>query len=175
VKLSSLYFSITITSFFALNSLTASAIDLNSLAKSALPKASSQGMPFKTDSMIKFAADKLGLPHATVESSFGSLLKVAKDNLAPENFDLIAKAIPDTKNYLAKAPKVAKSSMSSLLSKAGETGKKAESLHYIDSAFRALGVSKKQVPSLVNSFSSYLNKSGYQEAASSLKKGLNFL
>jgi hypothetical protein len=152
-----------------------SAIDLTSLTKSSVAKASNEGMPFKTDSMIKYAADKLGLPHATVESSFGSLLKVAKDNLAPENFDLITKAIPDTKSYLAKAPKVAKSSMSSLLSKAGETGNKAESLHYIDSAFKTLGVSKKHVPSLVNSFSTYLNKSGYQEAASSLKKGLSFL
>lgn len=175
MKLSSIYFSITLTSFLVVNSFPVSAIDLTSLTKSSVAKASNEGMPFKTDSMIKYAADKLNLPHATVESSFGSLLKVAKDNLEPENFDLITKAVPDTKNYLAKAPKVAKSSMSSLLSKAGGSGKKAESLQYLDSAFKKLGVSKKQVPSLVSSFSSYLKMSGYKDAASSLTKGLNFL
>ena len=175
MKLPSIYFSITLTSFLALNSMTVSAIDFPNLAKSSLSEASSDGMAFKTDSMIKYAANKLGLPHATVESSFGSLLKVAKDNLEPKNFDLITKAVPDTKSYLAKAPKIANSSMSSLLSKAGETGKKAKSLHYLDAAFKELGVSKKQVPSLVSSFSGYLKKSGYEEAASSLKKGLNFL
>ena len=175
MKLHSLYFSITLTSFLAINSLTVSAIDLSSLAKSSLSEASRDGMPFKTDSMIKYTADKLGLPHTTVESSFGSLLKVAKDNLEPKNFDLITKAVPDTKNYLAKAPKIANSSMNSLLSKAGQTGKKAKSVHYLNATFKELGVSKKQVPSLVSSFSGYLKKSGYQDAASSLKKGLNFL
>jgi hypothetical protein len=53
--------------------------------------------------------------------------------------------------------------------------KKAESLDYLNAACEKLGISRQKIPQLVNSFSTYLDKSGYQEAASSLKKGLSFL
>ncbi len=175
MKLTSICVSITLTSILFINSFTILAADLTGLAKSALSGKASTNMPFNTNNMIKFAADKLGMPHAKVESSFGSLLKVAKDNLEPDSFKQISNVIPDTNNYLAKAPKIAKSSLNSLFSKTGATGKKAESLHYIDAAFKELGVPKKQLPGLVTSFSSYLHKNGYKDAASSLKKGLNFL
>ncbi|KGJ89750.1 Protein of unknown function DUF2780, VcgC/VcgE [Colwellia psychrerythraea] len=125
--------------------------------------------------MIKYAAKQLNLSKDTVSASFGSLLKVAKDNLNQDNFALISKSVPDAQNYLDKAPKVAKSSMSSLFSSAGAAGKKAEGLDYLNSAFKKLGVSSEQVPDLINSFSGYLDKSRYKEAAALLKQGLSFL
>ena len=88
---------------------------------------------------------------------------------------MISKAIPETDNYLAQAPKESKSSLNSLLSNAGDTGKKANSLHYLNSAFDQLGISSEQMLPMFSAFSGYLEKSGYGEAANYLQKGLSFL
>ncbi|PKG82727.1 hypothetical protein CXF85_12405 [Colwellia sp. 75C3] len=163
----------------ALTSLTASAIDLGAITKSSSEQlkavAKDAGVPLETNAMIEYAAKQLNLSEGTVAASFGSLLKVAQDNLSQENFALISKAVPDAQNYLDKAPTVAKSSMSSLFSSAGDAGKKAESVDYLNSAFKKLGVSTEQVPGLINTFSTYLDKSGYKEAAATLKQGLSLL
>jgi hypothetical protein len=163
----------------SLTSLSASAIDLGTITKSSSEQlkaaAKDAGVPLETNAMIQYAAKQLNLSEETVSASFGSLLKVAQDNLTQENFALISKAVPDTKNYLDKAPEVAKSSMSSLFSSTGDAGKKAESIDYLNSAFKKLGISSDKVPGLINSFSGYLDKSGYKEASSMLKQGLSFL
>ena len=171
--------SVALTSLAGLTSLPAIAIDFGSITKSSAEQlkaaAKDAGVPFQTNAMIEYAAKQLNLSEETVSASFGSLLKVAQDNLTPEKFALISKAVPDAQNYVDKAPKVSKSSMSSLFSSAGEAGKKAESLDYLNSAFEKLGLSSEQVPGLINSFSSYLDKSGYKEAAALLKQGLSLL
>ncbi len=133
------------------------------------------GVPLETNAMIEYAAKQLNLSKAAVTASLGSLLKVAKDNLTQENFALISKAVPDAQSYVDKAPKIATSSMSSLFSSAGEVGKKAESLDYLNSAFEKLGLSSEQVPGLINSFTTYLDKNGYKQAAATLKQGLSLL
>jgi len=171
--------SVALTSLAGLTSFSANAIDLGTITKPSSEQlktaAKDIGVPLETNAMIGYAAKQLNLSESTVAASFGSLLKVAQDNLSPENFSLISKAVPDAQSYVDKAPKVTKSSMSSLFSSAGEAGKKAESLDYLNSAFDKLGISSEQVPGLINSFSSYLDKSGYEGAASALKKGLSFL
>ncbi|KGJ88509.1 DUF2780 domain-containing protein [Colwellia psychrerythraea] len=171
--------SVALTSLAGLTSYSATAIDFGAITKSSSEQlktaAKNVAAPIQANAMISYAAKQLNLSEETVSASFGSLLKVAQDNLSSENFSLISKAVPDVQSYLDKAPKVTKSSMSSLFSSAGEAGKKAESLDYLKSAFDKLGVSTEQIPSLVNSFSSYLDKSGYEGAASALKKGLSFL
>lgn len=177
MKLSTIYLS-TLIALSALTSLSASAIDLGDITKSSeqlKAVAEKAGVPLQTGAMVKYAAKQLNLSEGTVAASFGSLLKVAQDNLSQENFALISKAVPDTQSYLAKAPKISKSTMSSLFSSAGEAGKKAESIDYLNSAFDKLGISTEQIPTLINSFSSYLDKSGYKEAAASLKQGLSLL
>jgi len=178
VKLSTLYIFVSIA-LISLTPHSAIAIDLGDLTKTSTEQLKSvvkdTGIPLKTNAMIEYAAKQLNLSEGTVAASFGSLLKVAQDNLSQENFALISKAVPDAQNYLDKAPKATKSSISSLFSSASETGKKAESLEYLNSAFDKLGISKEQIPALVNSFSSYLDKSGYKEAAVSLKQGLSLL
>jgi len=180
VKLSTICLSasITLTSLAGFTSHSATAIDLGDIAKSSeqlKAVAESAGVPLQTDAMIENAAKQLNLSEATVAASFGSLLKVAQDNLSQENFALISKAVPDAQNYLDKAPKITKSSISSLFSSAGDLGKKAESADYLNSAFDKLGISTEQIPGLVNSFSSYLDNNGYKEAAASLKQGLSLL
>jgi len=177
LKLSTIYLS-TLIALSALTLPSASAIDLGDITKSSeqlKAVAEKAGVPLQTDAMVKYAAKQLNLSEGTVAASFGSLLKVAQDNLSQENFALISKAVPDTQSYLAKAPKISKSTMSSLFSSAGEAGKKAESIDYLNSAFDKLGISTEQIPTLINSFSSYLDKSGYKEAAASLKQGLSLL
>ena len=178
MKLSIIYLSASVA-LTSLTSLPVFAIDLGAMTKSSSDQlkavAKEVGVPLETNAMIEYAAKQLNLSEGTVAASLGSLLKVAKDNLTQENFALISKAVPDAQSYVDKAPKIAKSSMSSLFSSAGEAGKKAESLDYLNSAFDKLGVSSEQVPGLINSFSSYLDKSGYEGAASALKKGLSFL
>jgi hypothetical protein len=181
LKLTNLYFStsIALTGILSIASHPIQAIELSSLSKvsaSQLKTAAKEaGVPLETDAMISYTAKQLNLSESTVSGSLGALLKVAQDNLSPENYALINKAVPDAKNYLDKAPEVTKSSITSLLSNAGDTGKKAESLDYLNAACEKLGISRQKIPQLVNSFSTYLDKSGYQEAASSLKKGLSFL
>jgi len=64
--------------------------------------------------------------------------------------------------------------MSSLFSSAGASGKQAKSVNYLNSAFKQLAISSKKVPGLINSFSGYLDKRGYKDAAIMLKKGLSF-
>jgi hypothetical protein len=176
VKLSTIYLSASIA-LTGLTSLSATAIDLGSLAKSSTEQlktaAKDVGIPLETNAMIEQTAKQLNLSKGAVAGSFGSLLKVAQDNLSKENFALISKAVPDAQSYLDKAPKIAKSSMSSMFSSAGEAGKKAESMDYLNSAFKQLGVSREQIPGLINSFSGYLDKSGYKGAAASLKQGLS--
>ena len=178
MKLSSIYLSTSIV-LTGLTSFSATAIDLGSITKSSTEQLKSAakgvGIPLDTNAMVEYAAKQLNLSEGAVAGSFGSLLKVAQDNLSQENFALISKAVPDAQNYLDKAPKIAKSSMSSLFSSAGEAGKKAESMDYLNSAFKQLGVSREQIPGLINSFSGYLDKSGYKEAAASLKQGLSLL
>ena len=178
MKLSIIYLSasVALTSFISLPVL---AIDLGTLTKSSSEQLKSAakevGVPLETNAMIAYAAKQLNLSEGTVSASLGSLLKVAKDNLTQENFALISKAVPDAQSYVDKAPKMAKSSMSSLFSSAGETGKKAESLDYLNSAFEKLGLSSEQVPGLINSFTTYLDNNGYKQAAATLKQGLSLL
>lgn len=171
--------SITLSSLAGLAPFSAIAIDLGAITKSSSEQlkaaAKDASAPLQTDAMIKYAAKQLNLSEDTVSASFGSLLKVAKDNLTQENFALISKAVPDAQNYLDKAPKMASSSMSSLFSNSGEAGKKAASVDYLNSAFAKLGMSTEQLPGLINTFSSYLDKSGYKEAATLLKQGLSLL
>jgi len=181
VKLSIICISATVflTSLASLSPLSATAIDLGSMTKSSTEQlktmAQDADMPLQTSAMIKYAAKQLNLSERTVTASFGTLLKVAQDNLSADNFALISKAVPDTQDYLNKAPKVAESSMSSLFSSAGDVGKKAESIDYLNSALKKLGISSQQLPALINSFSSYLDNNGYKEAAVALKQGLSLL
>ncbi len=169
--------SITLISLTGLSSFSATAVDFGSISKTSTEQLKSAAkdldVPLQTNAMIEYAAKQLNLSESTVAASFGSLLKVAKDNLSQENFALISKAVPDAQSYLDKAPKVEKSSFSSFLSSAGDVGKKAESVDYLNSAFEKLGISKEKVPELINSFSGYLDKSGYKEAATILKQGLD--
>lgn len=171
--------SIALTSVSGLTSFSATAIDLGSITKSSTEQlktvAKDAGVPLQTNAMIEYAAKQLNLSEGTVAASFGSLLKVAQDNLSQDNFALISKAVPDAQSYVDKAPKMTKSSMSSLFSSAGEAGKKAESADYLNTAFKKLGVSSDKIPGLINSFSGYLDKSGYKEASTMLKQGLSFL
>jgi len=165
----------------SLLSLPISAIELSDLSKvdvsstEQLKKSISELSPINTNDMISYAAKQLNLPESSVSAGFASLLKVAKDNLTSDNFAMISKVIPDTDDYLKQAPKASTSSLSSLLSSAGDTGKKAESLNYLTSAFEQLGISSDQVLPMLNAFSGYLDKNGYGEAASYLEKGLSFL
>jgi hypothetical protein len=162
-------------------SLPTSAIELSDLSKldssstKNLKKSLSKINPVKTSAMVSYAAKQLNLSEDSVSAGFASLLKVAKDNLSNDNFAIISKAIPDTEGYLKQAPKIPKSSLNSLLSRAGDSGKEASSLHYLNSAFEQLGISSKQIIPMANAFSSYLEKGGYDEAASYLKEGLSFL
>ena len=163
----------------SLSAIPASAIELADLTKSSTQQlksaATEQLAPLETNAMVNFAAEQLNLSPNTVSAGLGSLLKVAKDNLSSDNFSLISKAIPDADKYVAKAPSISTDSLSSLLSGAGSAGKKADSLQYLNSAFEKLGISKEQVPALLNTFTGYLEKSGYGEAAGYLQKGLSFL
>ena len=162
-------------------SLPVSAIELSDLSKvdisstEQLKKSVSELNPIKSNDMISYATKQLNLPESTVSGGISSLLKVAKDNLSSDNFAMISKAIPETDNYLAQAPKVPKSSLSSLLSNTGATDKKASSLNYLNSSFEQLGISSEQMLPMLNTLSGYLEKSGYGEAASYLQKGLSFL
>ncbi len=181
LKLPTIYFasSVALAAILAITSNSVQAIDLKSLSKSSTEQlkmaATEAGVPLDTDAMIAYAAKQLNFSESTVSSSFGALLKVAQDNLSSENFALINKAVPDAQKFLDKAPKVSTSSITSLLSDAGSAGKKADSLNYLNAAFDKLGVSRQKIPELVNSFSTYIDKSGYGDAAASLKKGLSFL
>jgi hypothetical protein len=165
----------------ALFSLPVSGIELSDLNKldasstEQLKKAVTDLNPIKTNDMISYAAKQLNLSEETVTAGFSSLLKVAKDNLSNDNFSMISNVIPETERYLKQAPKAEKSQLSSLLASAGDTGKKAESLSYLNSAFEQLGISSEQIIPMANAFSGYLEKSGYGEAASYLQKGLSFL
>ena len=178
MKSSTLYIATSIA-LSSLTALPATAIDLGSISKTSTEQLKSAAKdissPLQTSAMIKLAAKQLNLSETTVAASFGTLLKVAQDNLSQKNFALINKALPDVQSYLDKAPEVSKSAMSSLFSSAGDAGKKAESIDYLNAAFEKLGISKEQIPSLINSFSSYLDKSGYKDAAASLKQGLSLL
>jgi len=163
----------------SLASLPVFAIDLGAITKSSSDQLKAAvkevAVPLETNAMIEYAAKQLNLSEGTVSASLGSLLKVAKDNLTQENFALISKAVPDAQSYVDKAPKITKSSMSSLFSSAGDVGKKAESLDYLNSAFEKLGLSSEQIPGLINSFTAYLDNNGYKQAAAALKQGLSLL
>ncbi|MBU2893268.1 DUF2780 domain-containing protein [Colwellia sp. D2M02] len=169
----------------SLSVLPVSANELADLTKSAAQSATKQvtsasqeqTKPLQTNAMISYAAEQLNLSESTVSAGFGSLLKVAKDNLSGENFAMISKVIPDLDSYLSQAPEVAesKNSLNSLLSNAGDAGKKAESLQYLNSAFEKIGIPKEQAPVLVNTLNGYLQSNGYGQVATYLEKGLSFL
>jgi hypothetical protein len=162
-------------------SLPISAIELSDLKKldtssvEQLKKSASDLSPLKTNDMISYAAKQLNLSEGTVSAGFGSLLKAAKNNLSSDNFAMISNVIPNVDNYLDKAPKESTSSLTSLLSSAGDSGKKAESLNYLNSAFKQLGISSEQVPAMLDAFNGYLTNNGYGEAAKYLQQGLSFL
>jgi len=135
----------------------------------------SESKDIQSNALTSYAANQLGLSESTVNSGLGSLFKVAKDNLSQENFALISKAIPDINSYIAKAPSISTSSLTSLLGSTGDTGKAAAGISYLDSAFKKIGISKEQLPAMLDSVTGYLDKNGYGEAAGLLKEGLNFL
>lgn len=138
----------------------------------------SENKEITSNALTSYAANQLGMSESTVNSGLGSLFKVAKDNLSQESFALITKAIPDINSYIAKAPSVSTSSLTSLtslLGKSGDSGKTAASISYLDSALKEIGLSKEQLPAMLDSVTGYLDKNGYGEAAGLLKQGLNFL
>ncbi len=168
-----------IPALLSVTTMSATAIELTDINKSAIPQLSSASKDspseIKSNAMISYAAKELNLSEETVAAGFGSLLKVAKGYLSQDNFAFISKAVPDADNYLAKAPKVSSSPMTSLLSKSGSSGKKADSLNYLNSAFEKLGIPKEYAPKMLDLFSGYLDKSGYGEAAKQLKGALSIL
>lgn len=158
-------------------SLSSSAIELSDITKSTpmLNNNKESSAPSNSNALVHFAAKQLNLPESTVKAGFGSLLKVAQNSLSEENFALITKAIPDAQSYLAKAPKLSVSSISSLLSSTGDSGKKADSLNYLNTAFNKLGIPKEQIPTMINSLTGYISQSGYGDASEQLNKALSFL
>ena len=128
----------------------------------------------KSNALLSYAASQLGMSEEKVAGALGAILKVAKDNLSKENFSMLSSAVPDINSYIKQAPKSSMSAITSLLG-SNETSKKAESASYLDSAFKELGIPKESLPSMVSTVSSYLDKSGYANAAAMLKKGLSFL
>lgn len=178
MKLTTLIISALITALICQPTL---AIELSDLGKAdtsstkQLKKSLSELSPIKAEDMISYTAKQLSLSESAISAGFSSLLKVAKDNLSADKFAIIGKAIPETDNYLAKAPKESKSSLNSLLSNAGDSGKKADSLHYLTNAFDKLGISSEQILPMLKTLSGYLESNGYGEAASYLQEGLSFL
>lgn len=128
----------------------------------------------KSNALLSYAASKLGMSEKVVASGLGSLFKVAKDHLSKENFSMLSAAIPDISTYMNQAPEFSTSAITSLLG-SNDTAKKAESVNYLDSAFKKLGIPKESMPTMVNTVSGYLESSGYGDAAGMLKKGLSFL
>lgn len=128
----------------------------------------------KSNALISYAASQLGMSEKVVTSGLGSLFKVAKDNLSKEHFSMLSKGVPDINSYISQAPKISMSGISSLLG-SNETTKKAESVKYLDSAFKKLGISKESLPAMINTVSGYLESNGYGDAAVMLKKGVSFL
>jgi hypothetical protein len=128
----------------------------------------------QSNALISYAASQLGMSEEIVTSGLGTLFKVAKDNLSTENFSMLSKALPDINNYINKAPDVSSSAISSLFG-SNDTTKKVESAGYVDSAFKKLGIPTESIPTMVNTVSGYLEKSGYGDSAAMLKKGLSFL
>lgn len=128
----------------------------------------------KNNGLISYAANQLGMSEKTVTSGLGSLFKVAKDNLSKDNFSMLSTAIPEINAYINQAPKSSISAITSLLGN-NKTSKKAESVSYLDSAFKKLGIPKESLPTMVNTVSDYLESNGYGDAAGMLEKGLTFL
>jgi len=156
-----------------------SAIELSELNKQSVKKLTATAQKkipeIESPAMISFAAKQLKISENTMKTSLGILLKVAKESISQDKFALISKALPDTDKYISAVPKIAAHHIDSLLTNTGSTDKKADSLQYLDTAFEKIGLSKEQVPVLVNTLSTYIEKSGYEEAAGYLKQTLNFL
>ncbi|MCW8866552.1 MAG: DUF2780 domain-containing protein [Colwellia sp.] len=161
-------------------SMTLSALTLPSMAVE-LPsglteqlKQSKKVEEVKSNALLSYAANKLGMSEEKVASGLGSLFKVAKDNLSKDNFTMLSSAIPDINSYINQAPESSKSAITSLFG-SNDTTKKVESANYLDSAFKKLGIPKESLPTMVNTVTGYLESNGYGEAAGMLKKGLTFL
>lgn len=159
-----------------ITALPLSAVELpKSLTEQASTTKSVSQKSGQSNAIISYAAKQLGMSEETVSAGLGSLFKVAKDNLSKENFSMVSSAIPGIDNYINSAPKEKKSSFSSMFDKAGDAGKTASSLSYLDSAFKKLGIPKEQVPVMLDTVNGYLKSNGYGDAADLLSKGLSFL
>jgi hypothetical protein len=153
--------------------LPASAIKLPESLTSKLTE-SSAVTELAKGALTSYAAEQLGMSEAMVGGGLASIFKVAQDNLTTENFSELSSAIPDMSAYLDLAPELSTSAISSLLGDSA-TSKAAQSASYLDSAFESLGIPKESLPLMISTVTSYLDGAGYGDAASMLKKGLNFL
>ena len=159
----------------ALGSLTlpASAIKLPDSLTSKLAE-NSAVTELAKNALTTYAAKQLGMSEAMVGGGLASIFKVAQDNLTAENFSELSSAVPDMGDYLKLAPELSTSAITSLLGDSSAS-KAAQSASYLDSAFESLGIPKESLPLMINTVTSYLESSGYGEAASMLKQGVNFL
>ena len=157
----------------AICSTQVAAVDLSSIVKD--PTAKQKTVQPSSSVLAGLAAQQLGLSEESVNAGLGALLKVAKDHINVDDFGLISKALPDMNSYLETAPKSSTSSLSSMLGGSDNSGKKALSLGYLDSAFESIGIPKEQVPMLIGTLTGYLSQNGYSKEAELLKQGLSFL
>ncbi|MDP5211468.1 DUF2780 domain-containing protein [Pseudoalteromonas tunicata] len=131
--------------------------------------------PAMTSGLIDMAASQFGLSPEIAQAGLGSLLKVAQDHVSKENFAMISSALPDTKQYIQSAPSIKMSGLSAMLGKSSDEAQTAASLGYLDKAFKKLGIPKETILPMAEMLTGYLEQSGYGQASSLLKQGLNFL
>jgi len=123
----------------------------------------------QNSTLITELTQQLGISGKQAQGGVGSILNYAKSSLSPEEYNTVAKAIPNSNSLLSLAPQAA-----SMLGSLGGNSSSLGSMSSLISQFASLGLSSDMIGKFISIITNYLKGSGSTDAVgilSNLFKG----
>lgn len=119
------------------------------------------------DELVNKLSKELNITKDQAKGGAGALFNYAKEDLTPDEFDQVAKAVPDMKGYLDAVPGMGSSKKTGLM---GQATKALVGMPAVTNSFDKLGLSPDMVgmftPILVN----YVDEKGGEAVGGLLQK-----
>jgi hypothetical protein len=125
-----------------------------------------------TSALISSLMNSLNVTEDQAAGGAGAIFSAAKDNMAPQDFSTVLKALPGIDRLMAAAPAVGGSSTGGLTSMLGSMAGSTDTMAGLVQAFSKLGLDSNMVGKFMNTVFEYANSEGGKNVMNLLKDAL---
>ncbi|MFT6899412.1 MAG: hypothetical protein ACJA13_003848 [Paraglaciecola sp.] len=131
------------------------------------------------DGMVSSVTGSLGVTNTQAAGGLGAIFKFAKDNITPDQYSLLAKALPGVGGLLESVPDVStmasEGGLGGILDKAASYNESLKAINEVKKQFAALGLKPEMITQFVAKAQSYLDTPEGQQAKQLLTQGVGKL